>query len=270
MTIVYRIADFDSFLNAEAKKVRGKLSWFKAPAREEDRWFGRLMELADGLAIYGTYMLLVGVAVRERQDGLLADALGPFSADDLAHTLRVPRPPIDRALEVLCAPELRRIEIDEWKAHPRVLDYQSIGTRLPIERQSSVQSSMLVRVPPIEEREERTDRKDMSVRDVRDEYDQTSLGQATDVLGKLTAVLAPRTDEDWLIVEQVALAVATGVISEDLAISARDAVKHGRHVERPFGLFIDVLQKGCTAKFIPFAFITTIRVPRGWNQRRTA
>ncbi len=274
---------------SDTKKQLGELRWFSMPTAF-DRLFYRVMGLADGSSIWGCFVVVLQLAARMPSRGMLCDRHGPLTVADICIMSRVNEAQMSRAVDVLVdfgllSWQAVANETGEPGASLKIVDAdQSGGTpsgdprivsgdprKPPESSPTSPAGSSNAAGLQDSTGQDTTDSTDMSVRDVpeRDERARAgkNWGQASAVLTKILHDLHPATDADWLILEQASIAVADGLIAEAIVMGARDAVKYGRKVERPFGLFIDQLKAGCLKAFVPFGLITTLEVPPGWNAR---
>lgn len=106
----YLIRDWNEhFETAESRKLK-KLSWVALPNKHDGKSFRRLMRMDDGMATYGVWVLIVQVASKCPKRGLLVDADGPLSAEDIADKTGVPEQLVSRALEVLSSERIKWIE----------------------------------------------------------------------------------------------------------------------------------------------------------------
>jgi hypothetical protein len=104
-TPCYAIRDWDSFEPSQAKRCK-YLNWVAVPNKHDGKTYRRLMRLPDAAAIYGAWVILLAVASKCRDRGVLADQDGPLTAEDLAIKTDFPQDVLQRALEVLSSPEI--------------------------------------------------------------------------------------------------------------------------------------------------------------------
>lgn len=112
---------------AETRKLK-HLTWIKVPNKHDGRGLTRLLRLPDGLAIFGTWILILQVASKMPSRGLLEDQDGPLEPQDIADKTGADPELIKRAFSVLsskeigwisqCLPESPEIPVAnrrEWK-----------------------------------------------------------------------------------------------------------------------------------------------------------
>lgn len=84
MGIRYRIRGWDElFENAQSRKC-ARLTWVPVPNKHDGKSFRRLMGLPNGPSLYGAWLLLLQVASKCPERGVLADEDGPLTAEDLS------------------------------------------------------------------------------------------------------------------------------------------------------------------------------------------
>lgn len=100
MAVLYSIRDWDKhFENAQSKRAT-RTSWVPTPNKHDGKSFRRMMQLPDGEAIYGCWHLILQVASKMPRRGVLADADGPLTAEDIAVKTGSKPTAIQRALDV--------------------------------------------------------------------------------------------------------------------------------------------------------------------------
>jgi hypothetical protein len=98
----------------------GPLSRIYIPTKHDGKSYRRLMEHDHGAAIFGAWILLVQVAAKCLLRGVLADADGPLTVEDLSVKTGCPAPVFREAIEVLASRAVGWIEI-------RPMDSISVG-----------------------------------------------------------------------------------------------------------------------------------------------
>jgi hypothetical protein len=112
MRIRYRIRRWDElFENAQSRKT-GRLSWVPVPNKHDGKSFRRLMALPNGPAIYGAWILTLQVASKCPERGVLADADGPLTAEDLAVKTDCPETLFDEVFAELTSEKIPWLEAD--------------------------------------------------------------------------------------------------------------------------------------------------------------
>ncbi|HUQ72643.1 MAG TPA: hypothetical protein VM165_24150 [Planctomycetaceae bacterium] len=113
------------FENAQSRKY-DKLTWVRMPNKHDGKSFRRLLRMADGLTMYGAWGLIVQVASKCPERGVLADADGPLSAEDISLKCDAPTELVERALQILSSPEIGWLT-----TAPLLADYHPTGSTLP-------------------------------------------------------------------------------------------------------------------------------------------
>lgn len=90
--------------------------WVAVPILFGTPEYTKLMIRKDGPSIYGVFVLLLHVAARGEPRGTLTDSKGrPLTIGELELHLRVPRKPIERAIEVLSSPEFGWVRVSRCR-----------------------------------------------------------------------------------------------------------------------------------------------------------
>lgn len=118
MAMLYRVRDWGlHFENAQSRKVR-KLNWVAVPNKHDGKSYRRLIQMQNGAALYGCWILLLEVASKCPQRGVLADGDGPLTADDIALKTGVSAALIDEALAQLSDPSIGWLEANSLAPLP--------------------------------------------------------------------------------------------------------------------------------------------------------
>jgi hypothetical protein len=113
---VYRIRDWDRhFEVAQTRKV-DQLQWLAVPLKHDGLGFRRVMALPEGIALYGAWALILQVAAKCRPRGVLVDASGPMTAQDLALKTGGDATVFEKALNLLSEPKIGWLLVDDY--HP--------------------------------------------------------------------------------------------------------------------------------------------------------
>lgn len=116
---LYRIRGwFDHFETSESRKRVHALPWVGVPTKHDGKTFRRLMRRADGVTIYGAWVLILAVAAKCPTRGTLADEDGPLSADDIADMTGATADVIKNAMEVLTSDAIRWVEVVQSAGTP--------------------------------------------------------------------------------------------------------------------------------------------------------
>ncbi|MCX7418002.1 MAG: hypothetical protein NT013_00490 [Planctomycetia bacterium] len=107
----YRIRRWSEvFENSQSRQYQ-RLTWTPLPNKHDGKSFRRLISMADGPALYGAWVLLVQVASKCPQRGVLADQDGPLDAEDLSHKTGAPAELFAKAFEALTHPKIAWLEV---------------------------------------------------------------------------------------------------------------------------------------------------------------
>ena len=98
------------FENSQSRQYQ-RLTWTPLPNKHDGKSYRRLISMADGPALYGAWVLLVQVASKCPQRGVLADQDGPLDAEDLSHKTGCPAEVFAKAFEVLTNPKIAWLEV---------------------------------------------------------------------------------------------------------------------------------------------------------------
>jgi hypothetical protein len=113
MTTVYRIRDWAAhFEVAQTRKIKGDLSWVAIPCKHDGKSFRRLMRHKHGPQMYSAWVLILQVAAKCPERGVLADEDGPLSCEDLELKTGLPSAIFDEALKFLSSKEIGWMEAD--------------------------------------------------------------------------------------------------------------------------------------------------------------
>ena len=81
----YRIKDWhDTFENHDSRKIKGALKWVQFPCRQDSTAFVKLSRTTQGTAAIGVFGVLVQLAARCPERGLLEDDKGPWTPERYA------------------------------------------------------------------------------------------------------------------------------------------------------------------------------------------
>lgn len=95
----------DSFENHESRKIR-RLGWVPIPNRHDGKGFKRVSRDPLAVEVFCAWNLIVEVASRMPERGILADDDGPLDAQDLADKTNYPASIFESAFVVLTRPEI--------------------------------------------------------------------------------------------------------------------------------------------------------------------
>jgi len=135
-TRALRVVDWDrTFETAQSRKV-GRHAWVSMPNMHDSCGFRTLMCRDDGLEIYGCWSLLVQVASRCEDRGLLVHRRRALTAREIAVRVGAQPEPFERAISVLLEPEIGWLEWVEVAENsipipPAGSGIPAAGSRLP-------------------------------------------------------------------------------------------------------------------------------------------
>ncbi len=105
MADLYSIQGWDEhFENAQSRKYQ-RLSWFRCPNKHDGKGFRRIMDREDGAELFAAWMLIVQVASKCPDRGVLADDK-PLTAEDLHFKTGAPTELFVRAFAVFSSDEI--------------------------------------------------------------------------------------------------------------------------------------------------------------------
>lgn len=99
---LYSIRDWGkSFENNRTRELK-KLDWVPIPNKQDGDGYTELLDLSDGVSIFGTWIILIQIASKCVPRGtLIRDSGEPHTSHSLARMSRVPAGLITRSLEIL-------------------------------------------------------------------------------------------------------------------------------------------------------------------------
>lgn len=129
--LLHKVRNWDAlFENAQSRKC-GRLSWVPVPNKHDGKSYRRIISTENGPALYGAWMLILQVASKCPQRGVLGDDDGPLDADDLSHKTGCPAELFAVALKMLSEPRIGWLEVEpvgvEWEPAPSPLPEQPTG-----------------------------------------------------------------------------------------------------------------------------------------------
>jgi hypothetical protein len=126
---LYRIKGWDKhYEKSQTRKVENA-QWVPIPVSHDGKRFRRLMAMRDGPAIYGAWVLILQIAAKCPERGVLKDDDGPLTAEDMAIQTGCPQSAFERAIEVLSSQRVGWILVADWECDARPLDYRTIQDR---------------------------------------------------------------------------------------------------------------------------------------------
>jgi hypothetical protein len=111
MPKVYRIRDWKKhFEVSQSMRIVGPLSWVGMPTKHDGKSFRRLIRQPNGPAHFCCWCLIVQIAAKCPTRGVLADADGPLSANDLSDKTGCPADLFSESLQLLSSKDVGWIE----------------------------------------------------------------------------------------------------------------------------------------------------------------
>lgn len=102
---LYRVRDYDlHFMVADTRKLRGPWRWVPLPTKHDGKGYRRLIRQPNGIALYGTWCVLLAVSAKCFPAGTLQDPDGPLTAPDLSDKTGVPVELVEQTLTILSDP----------------------------------------------------------------------------------------------------------------------------------------------------------------------
>ncbi len=106
MAVLYSIRDWDDHFEVSQSRRDGSNKWVALPTKHDGKGYRRIMLRDDGPLIYCAWVLIVQIAAKCPKRGVLKDADGPLTAEDMAIKSSAPLRIFDIALSVLCSKEI--------------------------------------------------------------------------------------------------------------------------------------------------------------------
>jgi hypothetical protein len=113
---LYSIRDWDKHFEVAQSKRAENLRWVPLPNKHDGKSFRRLIQMKNGPAIYGAWVLIVQVASKCPTRGVLADGDGPLTAHDIADKTLTDPKLIQSALDACCSKAIGWIAKDESRS----------------------------------------------------------------------------------------------------------------------------------------------------------
>lgn len=149
---VYSIRGWnESFEKAQSRKIEGALPWVALPTKHDGKGFRRIMQQKNGPAIYAAWVLLLQIAAKCPDRGVLCDDDGPLDSTDFELKTDCPAKLFDEALQVLASPKVAWILVAEWEGDGSVVALHDMtvqdSTRHDITLDSSSEPAKLASKP---------------------------------------------------------------------------------------------------------------------------
>jgi hypothetical protein len=104
------IKDWDKNYETADSRRRSRLDWVAIPNKHDGKGFRRLFRLPDAGEIFGGWVLILQVASKCPVRGVLADADGPLTAEDIADKVGCSISMIEKALDAVSHPSIGWIQ----------------------------------------------------------------------------------------------------------------------------------------------------------------
>ena len=100
--MIYRVREWAALYETATTRKRKQLGWVLVPNRHDSLGYNQLISRPDGLEMFAAWVLILQVASRCAERGLLVSDTGkPYTAADISAKTRAPKDKIDAALGVL-------------------------------------------------------------------------------------------------------------------------------------------------------------------------
>lgn len=110
---LYKVREWrESFESAESRRVR-HTRWLPVPNRHDGKGFRRVAALPNSVSVFCAWQLMLEVASKMPERGVLADEDGPLNASDLAFMTGFPSEIFDEAFAALTNPQIAWLECDQ-------------------------------------------------------------------------------------------------------------------------------------------------------------
>lgn len=109
---LYRVRNWDTIFENSRSRAFKKLDWVPIPNKHDGKSYRRLVAMDNGLAMYAAWVLIVQVASKCPQRGVLADEDGPLDASDLSFKTGVSADVFSQAFRVLISPAIGWLAVD--------------------------------------------------------------------------------------------------------------------------------------------------------------
>lgn len=110
MAVAYRIKDWDRLFEIAQSRRYKNLQWVAIPNKHDGKGFRRIARHPKNCDIFTAWILMLQVASRQDERGLLVDGDGPLTAEDLADKTGYPEPIFKLAFDVLSGPKIDWLE----------------------------------------------------------------------------------------------------------------------------------------------------------------
>ena len=108
--MIYRIRNWKKHYEKAQSRPCKRLSWVAIPNQHDGKGFRRVAQHEQSVEIFAAWVLIVQVASKMPERGLLADDDGPLTAEDLALKTGFPEAIFQTAFTVLIEPKIGWLE----------------------------------------------------------------------------------------------------------------------------------------------------------------
>ncbi len=120
MRSLYSIRNWATIFENSRSREYKKLDWVPIPNKHDGLSYRRLIAMENGIALYAAWVLIVQVASKCSQRGVLAAEDGPLDALDLSLKTGVAAELFEQALQVLADPKIGWLQVEQQN--------ESVGT----------------------------------------------------------------------------------------------------------------------------------------------
>ena len=240
--VTYRIRDWQKhFEVAQSKKIRGSLSWVAVPTKHDGKSYRRLMRMEDGPSLYAAWLLIVQIAAKCPERGVLFDDGNPLTAEDLEIKTDCPASIFRKALKVLCDDKIGWMESVSVERSTTMVDDATTDL--------GAQPTPLPTQDGPDGRTDGTDKTDRTnkfpVGRIEPSADLKSTFATHPICADLKRKLHPKAANDRRLIASVAALVDAGeLIAADVA-SASQAVTACKSCRKPVAYFFSSLRDAC-------------------------
>ena len=110
MPIAYQIRDWDKLFERAQSRKCDRIHWVATPNKHDGKGFRRIARHPKCCEIFTAWILIMQVASKQSQRGLLVDNDGPITTEDLADKTGYPEKIFKLAFEVLSGPKIGWLE----------------------------------------------------------------------------------------------------------------------------------------------------------------
>ena len=106
----YRVKDWPLHYECAQSRKCQVMKWVAVPNKHDGKGFGRIMRHKDAGDLFSAWILIIQVASKCPDRGILADSSGPLTAEDMEFKTRFPAKCFELAFCELSKPEIGWIE----------------------------------------------------------------------------------------------------------------------------------------------------------------